>query len=68
MSIYDMASFLSYFSKVFSLAGFSRVTGINKSQLSHYMTGHRTLSINTVHKIQDSLQQFAKELSQVHFV
>lgn len=64
---YDMASFLSYFSKAFSLAGLSRITGINKSQLSHYVTGHRTPSKTTVKKIQDSVQSFAKELSQVHF-
>lgn len=35
---YDMASFLSYFSKAFSLAGLSRITGINQGQLSHYVT------------------------------
>lgn len=64
---YDMASFLSYFSKAFSLAGLSRITGINKSQLSHYMTGHRTPSANTVRKIQQSVHNFAAELSQVHF-
>ncbi|MDO4165247.1 MAG: helix-turn-helix transcriptional regulator [Bacteroides sp.] len=66
--VYDMASFLSYFSKAFSLAGLSRITGINKSQLSHYMTGHRTPSATTVQKIQNSVQSFAQELSQVHFV
>lgn len=65
--VYDMASFLSYFSKAFSLAGLSRITGINKSQLSHYMTGHRTPSASTVQKIQSSVQSFAKELSQVRF-
>lgn len=65
--IYDMASFLSYFSKAFSLAGLSRITGINKGQLSHYMTGHRSPSQSTVQKIQQSMQSFAKELSQVHF-
>lgn len=65
--VYDMASFLSYFSKAFSLAGLSRITGINKSQLSHYMTGHRTPSSSTVRRIQSSVQEFAKELSQVHF-
>lgn len=64
---YDMASFLSYFSKAFSLAGLSRITGINKSQLSHYVTGRRTPSKTTVKKIQDSVQSFAKELGQVHF-
>lgn len=66
--VYDMASFLSYFSKAFSLAGLSRITGINKGQLSHYMTGHRTPSHNTVEKIQRSVQAFAKDLSQVNFI
>lgn len=65
--VYDMASFLSYFSKAFSLAGLSRITGINKSQLSHYMTGHRTPSATTIEKIQKSVHAFAKELSQVNF-
>ncbi len=52
---YDMASFLSYFSKAFSLAGLSRITGINQGQLSHYMTGRRTPSAKTVEKIQNSV-------------
>lgn len=65
--VYDMASFLSYFSKAFSLAGLSRITGINKSQLSHYMTGHRTPSHGTVERIEESVHAFAHELSQVRF-
>lgn len=66
--VYDMASFLSYFSKAFSLAGLSRITGINKGQLSHYMTGRRNPSRSTVEKIQKSVQSFANDLSQVHFI
>ena len=38
---YDMASFLAYYSKVLSLAGLSRLTGVNPQQLSHYVTGRR---------------------------
>ena len=41
---YDMASFLSYYCKAFSLAGLSRITAVNQGQLSHYVTGHRTPS------------------------
>ena len=59
---YDMASFLSYYSKAFSLAGLSRITGVNQGQLSHYVTGHRTPSERTKLKIQNSIQAFAKEL------
>lgn len=65
---YDMASFLSYYCKAFSLAGLSRITGVNQGQLSHYVTGHRTPSERTKLKIQDSIRAFAKELSQVNFV
>jgi len=65
---YDMASFLSYYSKNFSLAGLSRLTGINQGQLSHYMTGRRKPSAMTVRKMQNSIHQFAGELSRISFV
>lgn len=65
---YDIASFLSYYSRAFSLAGLSRITGINQGQLSHYVTGHRTPSVRTRNRIQDSIHRFAKELSSAVFV
>lgn len=66
--VYDTASFLAYYSKVLSLAGLQRITGVNQGQLSHYVTGHRKPSPKTVAKIEKSLHAFAKEISQVHFV
>jgi Helix-turn-helix. len=65
---YDTASFLNYYSKFFSLAGLSRLTGIHQGQLSHYLNGHRRPSKKTVEKIESSLQVFGKEISQVEFV
>ena len=65
---YDMASFLSYFSKAFSLAGLSRITGINQGQLSHYVTGYRVPSARTKEKMQRSIHAFAADLSQVNFI
>lgn len=64
---YDMASFLAYYSKVLSLAGLSRLTGVNPQQLSHYVTGHRNPSPKTVKKIMDSIHAFGKDLSTVQF-
>ena len=64
---YDTASFLSYYSNFFSLAGLSRLTGIHQGQLSHYLTGRRRPSQKTVEKIESSLQAFGKEISQVEF-
>ncbi len=65
---YDTASFLAYYSKILSLAGLQRITGVNQGQLSHYVTGHRKPSPKTVQKIEKSLHAFAEEISQVHFV
>jgi len=65
---YDMASFLSYFSKAFSLAGLSRITGINQGQLSHYVTGRRVPSAKTKEKIQESIHSLANDLHQVSFI
>lgn len=65
---YDMASFLSYYSKAFSLAGLSRITGINQGQLSHYVTGHRVPSTRTKEKMQQSIHEFAEDLIEVNFI
>jgi hypothetical protein len=65
---YDTASFLAYYSKVLSLAGLQRITGVNQGQLSHYVTGRRKPSAKTVEKIEKSLHSFAEEIRNVHFV
>ncbi len=65
---YDVSSFLQYYSGILSLAGLEKVTGVNKGQLSHYVTGRRRPSPKTVEIIEKKLHVFAKELSQVHFV
>ena len=65
---YDLASFLSYYSKILSLAGLQRLTGVNQGQLSHYVTGHRKPSPKTAEKIEKSLHKFANEISKVHFI
>jgi len=65
---YDTSSFLQFYTNYFSLAGISRLTGINKGQLSHYLTGHRSPSKRTIQKIDNSIHLFAKNLSQVQFV
>ncbi len=65
---YDVASFLQYYSDRFTLAGLQNITGINQRQLSHYVTGFRKPGIKTIEKIETSIHNFAKELSQVNFV
>jgi len=65
---YDTASFLSYYSNVLSLAGLHRLTGVNQGQLSQYVNGTRNPSRQTVKRIEKSLHEFGKEISQVNFV
>jgi len=65
---YDMASFLQFYTNYFSLAGLSRLTGIHQGQLSHYVNGTRNPSKRTIQKIDNSIQVFARNLNQVHFV
>jgi hypothetical protein len=64
---YDTASFLDYYTSYFSLAGLSRLTGINQGQLSHYVRGYRKPSKKTVNKIEYKLNQFGKELNNIQF-
>ena len=64
---YDMAFFLSNFSKAFSLVELSRINDINQGQLNHYATGRSKPSRRTTEKIQQHVHSFAEELRHVHF-
>lgn len=66
--VYDLASFLSYYSKILSLSGLERITGVNQGQLSHYVTGHRKPGKKTVEKIEKNIKGFAEELKQIEFI
>ena len=65
---YDVVSFLKYYAQLFTLVGLSRLTGINKGQLSHYINGKSRPGIRTIQKIQDGMAKFAGELSAVRFL
>lgn len=63
--VYDVPSFLSYYSNFISLKGLSKLTGISAAQLSQYATGYRNPSPKTTEKIQKGLHSMAQELSQI---
>lgn len=65
---YDFVSFLAYYTQVFSLAGLSRLTGINPQQLSHYATGRRNPSAKTMERIDKALHTFSQDLASFSFV
>lgn len=62
---YDTVSFLQYYSKIISLAGLQRLTGIDRRQLSHYVTGKSRPSAKTVARIQEGITTLGHELSSV---
>lgn len=61
--VYDVPSFLSYYSGKLTYSGLSKVTGVSASQLSHYAHGVRNPSPKTTEKIQKALNTFGRELS-----
>lgn len=60
---FDFQSFLTYYSKVLTLVGLSRITGINKGQLSHYINGVSKPNPRTREKIRYSVGNFASDLA-----
>lgn len=63
---FDTSGFLKYYSKYISFAGMKEITGINQKQLWSYAAGYRNPSKETSKKIISSIQEFSKEISQVH--
>lgn len=64
---YDTASFLNEYCEAFSLAGLERITGVNQTQLGHYLHGRSKPSRKTIERIQKGVQAFAKNLTAVRF-
>lgn len=64
---YDVVSLLQYYAQYITLVGLSRITGINKCQLSHYINGTSRPGARTVQKLQEGFTRFGGELSSVQF-
>ena len=65
---FDVHSFLKHYSNVFTKSALQRMTGINQTQLTHYVSGFRKPSYKTIKKLDTAINGLSKELSQVHFV
>ena len=64
---YDIPAFLRYYAYALTLAGLSRITGINQGQLSHYINGTSRPTARTIDKIQEAISNFGSELADVKF-
>lgn len=66
--IFDTSAFLLSLSNSFSMAGLSKITGINRKQLGHYVQGVKKPRPATASRIQRSVLDYAKNIASVRFV
>lgn len=64
----DTATFLNYYSGIFTKAALSRITGINERQLWHYAAGVHKPRRKQAEKIQLGIQKLTKELEAICLV
>ncbi len=61
----DAATFINYYSNIFTKSALSRITGINERQLWHYAAGIHNSCKQQLDKIQKGIQALTKELSSI---
>ena len=64
----DAATFINYYSGIFTKAALSRITGINERQLWHYAAGVHKPRRKQLEKIQKGIQLLTKELSAINLL
>lgn len=64
----DTATFINYYSGIFTKAALSRITGINERQLWHYAAGVHKPRRKQAEKIQLGIQNLTKELEAISLV
>lgn len=64
----DAATFINYYSSIFTKAALSRITGINERQLWHYAAGVHKPRKQQLEKIQKGINALTEELSAINLV
>ena len=64
----DTATFLNYYSSIFTKAALSRITGINERQLWHYAAGVHKPRNKQTEKIKNGIRSLTKELESINLV
>lgn len=64
----DTATFINYYSSIFTKAALSRITGINERQLWHYAAGVHKPRRKQAEKIQHGITSLTKELESVSLI
>ena len=61
----DIASLFDWFSGILTKSGVSRITGLNQSLISQYVSGIKKPSIKQSKKIESALHHLGKELLEI---
>lgn len=64
----DAATFINYYSNVFTKAALSRITGINERQLWHYAAGVHKPRRKQAEKIQNGIKSLTHELESIQLI
>ena len=64
----DVATFINFYSNIFTKAALSRITGINERQLWHYAAGVHKPRRTQMEEIQRGIKHLSKELSSITFL
>ena len=61
----DVASLFEWFSGILTKSGVSRITGMNQSLISQYVSGIKTPSSKQTKKIEEALHMLGQELMEI---
>lgn len=64
----DAATFINYYSSIFTKAALSRITGINERQLWHYAAGVHKPCKQQLEKIQKGINALTEELAAINLL
>ena len=64
----DAATFINYYSSIFTKAALSRITGINERQLWHYAAGVHKPRKQQLDKIQKGINAMTEELAAINLL
>lgn len=64
----DAATFINYYSSIFTKAALSRITGINERQLRHYAAGVHKPRKQQLEKIQKGINALTEELAAINLL
>ncbi|MBR7067125.1 MAG: antitoxin HicB [Bacteroidales bacterium] len=64
----DAATFINYYSDVFTKAALSRITGINERQLWHYAAGMHKPRKRQLKRIQEGIRMLTQELNELELL